>query len=128
MHTPLAMLLCLMPSDPPEKPKPDDEARAREKSNEREKNDELQPSREKVPEGQGNRPPSMSCQCAPPSSERKTCELPKLATVANRTSAFVGLDSKRVMVTPGNSGPAMLGLQVFPPSRLRKNPPFSVPI
>jgi hypothetical protein len=41
-----------MPSDPPEKPKPDDEAR--EKSNEREKNDELQPSREKIPEGQGN--------------------------------------------------------------------------
>jgi hypothetical protein len=54
MHTPLAMLLCLMPSDRPEKPEPDDEARAREKSNEREKNDVLQPSREKIPEGEGN--------------------------------------------------------------------------
>ena len=28
----------------------------------------------------------------------------------------------------GQFRPAMLGLQVFPPSRLRKNPPFSVPI
>jgi len=54
MHIPLAMLLCLMPSDPPERPKPDDEARAREKSGEREENDELQPSREKIPEGEGN--------------------------------------------------------------------------
>jgi len=54
MQTPLAMLLCLMPSDPPEKAKPDDEARGREKSNEREKNDKLQPSREKIPEGEGN--------------------------------------------------------------------------
>ena len=54
MHMPLAMLLCLMPSDPPEKPTPDDEARAREKSDEREENDELQPSREKIPEGEGN--------------------------------------------------------------------------
>ena len=54
MHMLLAMLLCLMPSDSPEKPKPDDEARAREKSNEREKNDVLQPSREKIPEGEGN--------------------------------------------------------------------------
>ena len=43
-----------MPSDPPEKPKPDEEARVREKSNEREKKDELQPSREKIPEGEGN--------------------------------------------------------------------------
>jgi hypothetical protein len=42
-----------MPSDPPEKPKPDDEARKRNK-NEREKNDDLQPSREKTPEGEGN--------------------------------------------------------------------------
>jgi hypothetical protein len=42
-----------MPSDPPEKPKPDDEARAGEKSDECE-NDELQPSREKIPEGEGN--------------------------------------------------------------------------
>ena len=54
MHTPLAVLPCRMPSDPPEKPKPDEEARAREKSNEREKKDELQPSREKIPEGEGN--------------------------------------------------------------------------
>ena len=54
MHIPLAMLLWLMPSDPPERPKPDDEARAREKTGEREENDELQPSREKIPEGEGN--------------------------------------------------------------------------
>ena len=54
MHIPLAMLLCFMPSDPPERPKPDDEARAREKSAEREENDELQASREKIPEGEGN--------------------------------------------------------------------------
>ena len=54
MHVPLAMLLCFMPPDPPERPKLDDEARAREKSGEREENDELQPSREKIPEGEGN--------------------------------------------------------------------------
>jgi hypothetical protein len=54
MHMLLGMLLCLMPSDPPKEPKPDDEARAREKSNEREKNNVLQPSREKIPEGEGN--------------------------------------------------------------------------
>jgi len=54
MHTPLAMLLCLMPSDPPEKPKPDDEAQAQEKSNECEKKDVLQPSPEKIPEAEGN--------------------------------------------------------------------------
>ena len=54
MHTPFAMLLWLMPSDPPEKPKPGDEARTQEKNNEPEKNDELQPSREKIPEGEGN--------------------------------------------------------------------------
>lgn len=54
MRTPLAVLPYRMPSDPPEKPKSDDEARGREKSNKREKNDELQPSREKIPEGEGN--------------------------------------------------------------------------
>ena len=53
MHIPLAMLLCFVPSDPPERPKPD-EARAREKTGDREENDELQPSREKIPEGEGN--------------------------------------------------------------------------
>jgi len=53
MHVPLAMLVCLMGCDPSEKPKPDDEARKREK-NECEKNDDLQPSREKTPEGEGN--------------------------------------------------------------------------
>jgi hypothetical protein len=42
-----------MPCDPPEKPKPDNEARER-KKNECEKNDDLQPSREKIPEGEGN--------------------------------------------------------------------------
>ena len=54
MHMPLAMLLCLMPSDPPEKPKPDDEARAPEKSSDREENDVVQPSPKKIPEGEGN--------------------------------------------------------------------------
>ena len=54
MHIPLAMLLCFMPSAPAERPKPDDEARALEKSGEREENDELEPSREKIPEGEGN--------------------------------------------------------------------------
>jgi len=53
MQMPLAMLLCLMPSYPEERPKPDDEAREREKNNECE-NDELQPSRKKIPEGEGN--------------------------------------------------------------------------
>lgn len=47
------MLVCLMPGEPPEKPKPDDEARKREK-NEHEENDDLQPSRKKTPEGEGN--------------------------------------------------------------------------
>lgn len=54
MQMPLAMLLCLMASDPPEKSKPDDEARAREKRSEREENDVVQPSREKIPEGEEN--------------------------------------------------------------------------
>ena len=53
MHTPLSVLPWRMPPDP-EKPKSDEEARAREKSKKREKNDELQPSREKIPEGEGN--------------------------------------------------------------------------
>ena len=43
-----------MPSDPPEKAKPEDEARAREKDNEPEDKDALQPSPEKIPESEGN--------------------------------------------------------------------------
>jgi hypothetical protein len=54
MQMPLAVLVCLMPSDPPERPKHDDEAPAEEKNNERERSDQLQPSREKIPEGEGN--------------------------------------------------------------------------
>jgi hypothetical protein len=53
MHMPRAMLVCLMAGDPPEKSKPDNDAREREK-NECEKDDDLQPSREKIPEGEGN--------------------------------------------------------------------------
>ena len=43
-----------MPSDPPEKAKPDDQASAHEKNGEREDKDALQPSPEKIPEGEGN--------------------------------------------------------------------------
>jgi hypothetical protein len=45
------VLLSTMPSDPPEKPKRDDEARAREKESETEENGALRPPSEKVPEG-----------------------------------------------------------------------------
>jgi hypothetical protein len=38
-----------MPSDPPEKPKPEDEARAREKDSE--ENGAVRPASEKIPEG-----------------------------------------------------------------------------
>jgi hypothetical protein len=40
-----------MPSDPPEKPKPEDEARAREKDTESEENGAVRPAAEKIPEG-----------------------------------------------------------------------------
>lgn len=43
-----------MPSDPPEKKKHDDEARARQKSSEAEEKGTLKPAVEKVPEGEGN--------------------------------------------------------------------------
>lgn len=49
----LAMLVCLVPCDPPKKSKSDDEARKPEK-NECEENEQLQPSREKKPEGEGH--------------------------------------------------------------------------
>jgi hypothetical protein len=53
MHMPLAMLVCFMPADSPEKAKPDGDARK--ETNEREKNDDvIQPSRERIPEGEGN--------------------------------------------------------------------------
>lgn len=45
------MLVCIMPSDPPEKPKPEDEAGAREKDNETEEHGALRPPSEKIPEG-----------------------------------------------------------------------------
>jgi hypothetical protein len=45
------MLSSIMPSDPPEKPKRDDEARAREKDSETEENGSVRPASEKIPEG-----------------------------------------------------------------------------
>jgi hypothetical protein len=45
------MLVCIMPSDPPEKLKRDDEARAREEDGETEENGALRPASEKIPEG-----------------------------------------------------------------------------
>lgn len=43
-----------MPSSAPQNPKPDDEATAREKKAEGSDKEALQPSREKIPEGEGN--------------------------------------------------------------------------
>ena len=43
-----------MASETPDKPNPNDEARAREKSGERDENEALQSAREKIPEGEGN--------------------------------------------------------------------------
>ena len=48
------VLVFIMPSDPPEKTKPEDEARAREKSSETEETGAVRPSSEKVPEGPDN--------------------------------------------------------------------------
>jgi hypothetical protein len=45
------VLVFVMPSDPPDKPKREDDARAREKSSETEKTDAVGPSSEKIPEG-----------------------------------------------------------------------------
>jgi hypothetical protein len=45
------MLIFLMPSDPPEKSKTEDEARARKKNSETEERDAVRPSREKIREG-----------------------------------------------------------------------------
>lgn len=47
------MLLCAMTAEP-DKPKPDDEARAREKESTADDKDALARSREKIPEGEGN--------------------------------------------------------------------------
>ena len=52
MRQSLSVLGSRVPSDPTEKPKPEDEAGAREKRDE--EKDALQPSREKIPEGEGN--------------------------------------------------------------------------
>ncbi|HEV2805650.1 MAG TPA: hypothetical protein VGW57_12055 [Chthoniobacterales bacterium] len=43
-----------MPSNPPDNPKPEDDASASEKNAAREEKETLQPSREKIPEGEGN--------------------------------------------------------------------------
>jgi hypothetical protein len=43
-----------MPSDPSEKTRRDDEARARQKGSDAEEKDSLKPAVEKVPEGEGN--------------------------------------------------------------------------
>ena len=43
-----------MPSDPPEKSKSDDESQARKESKGCESEEKLEPSREKIPEGEGN--------------------------------------------------------------------------
>jgi hypothetical protein len=48
------MLVSIMPSDPPEKTKRDDEARAREKDSETEETGAVRPSSEKIPEGPDN--------------------------------------------------------------------------
>ena len=48
------MLGSIMPSDPSEETKPEDEARAREKSGSADDKSAVQPSREKIPEGEGN--------------------------------------------------------------------------
>jgi hypothetical protein len=45
------VLTSIMPSDPPEKPKREDEARAREKGSETEENGPVRPASEKIPEG-----------------------------------------------------------------------------
>jgi hypothetical protein len=48
------MLSSGMPSDPPEKTKRDDEARARQKDSATGEKDALKPAVEKIPEGEGN--------------------------------------------------------------------------
>jgi hypothetical protein len=45
------VLVSIMPSDPPEKTKREDEARAREKDSETEENGPVRPASEKIPEG-----------------------------------------------------------------------------
>jgi hypothetical protein len=45
------VLVSIMPSDPPEKTKREDEARAREKDTETEENGAVRPASEKIPEG-----------------------------------------------------------------------------
>jgi hypothetical protein len=51
MQKVLCVLVSIMPSDPPEKTKREDEARAREKDTETEENGAVRPASEKVPEG-----------------------------------------------------------------------------
>jgi hypothetical protein len=45
------VLVSIMPSDPPEKTKREDEASAREKDSETEENGAVRPASEKIPEG-----------------------------------------------------------------------------
>ena len=54
MQKVVRVLVSIMPSDPPEKTKPEDEAHAREKSDKTEETGAVQPSSEKVPEGPDN--------------------------------------------------------------------------
>ena len=54
MQKVVRVLVSIMPSDPPEKTKPEDEARAREKNSDTEETGAVQPSSEKVPEGPDN--------------------------------------------------------------------------
>lgn len=54
MQKVVRVLVSIMPSDPPEKTKPEDEARAREKDSETEETGAVRPSSEKIPEGPDN--------------------------------------------------------------------------
>jgi hypothetical protein len=51
MQKVLCVLVSIMPSDPPEKSKREDEARAREKSSEPDETGAVRPASEKIPEG-----------------------------------------------------------------------------
>jgi hypothetical protein len=51
MQKVVRVLASIMPSDPPEKTKPEDEARARAKDSETDENGSVRPASEKIPEG-----------------------------------------------------------------------------
>jgi hypothetical protein len=48
------VLVCFMPSDPPEKPKREDEAGARQKTSGSDEKSSLKRTEEKIPESEGN--------------------------------------------------------------------------